>query len=76
MAAVTPKIITTVSTIQIKNCVRATAATPRILPIISWKGLTEEIITSTILVVFSSITLLITILPNIKINIYIIKLAT
>ena len=54
--------------IQSTNCVNPIKDTPIIFPIISLKGLTEEIITSTILFVFSSIILLITIVPYIKIK--------
>src|SRR6478609_12239424 len=35
-----------------RNCVRPTAPIPMIFPIISWKGLTDEITTSAILFVF------------------------
>src|SRR3984957_20827406 len=45
-----------VEVIQIANWVKATAATPRIFPASSSKGRTEEIKTSMVRVVFSSIT--------------------
>jgi len=60
----TPPIKTTVSKIQSTNCVSPTSPTPIIFPIISWKGLTEETMTSTMRLVFSSITPLITCEPK------------
>ena len=47
---------TPVSTIHSRNCVKPTRAMPTILPIISWKGFTELMSTSTMRLVFSSIT--------------------
>src|SRR4030042_590916 len=58
--------ITIVSTTQMRNWVSPTRAMPIILPIISWTGFTEDTITSTTLLVFSSMTPLITIDPNMK----------
>ena len=55
---------------QRKNWVRATRATPMIFPNMSSVDFTEEMSTSTILLDFSSITLLITIPENIAMNIY------
>ena len=60
--------MTRVRAIQMKNCVRATRATPMILPIISSTLLTEETITSTTRLLFSSMTLRMTIVPNMKTN--------
>ena len=48
---------------QMASCRKPTRAMPIILPIISWNGLTLEIISSTMRLVFSSITLCITMLP-------------
>ena len=45
-----------VEVIQIANCVNATGATPRIFPASSSNGRTDEINTSIVRVVFSSIT--------------------
>ena len=56
-----------VSTIQSANCVRVTRLTPIILPNISCIGLTDETMTSTMRLVFSSITPRITALPDMKI---------
>ena len=53
------------STIQSRNCVSATSAMPMILPNISSVDLTELTSTSTTRLAFSSITELITMLPNI-----------
>ena len=72
----TPATITTVSTIQRKNCVRATHATPIIFPNMSSVALTDETSTSTTLLDFSSITLCITIPVNIAMNMYIIMEST
>ena len=68
MASWKPKTMARVSITQMKNWVRATLATPRILPIIRSKGLTEETMTSTILLDFSLMTLVMTMLPNIVTN--------
>ena len=54
-----PEIITA----HTRNCVSPTSATPIILPIISWNGLQLLTITSTMRLVFSSITLFIIIAP-------------
>ena len=70
-AAVSIPVMAKVRTIQIINWVSPTRAIPIILPIISWTGLTDETITSTTLLVFSSMTPLITCDPNIKTSIYI-----
>ena len=51
------------STPQMSTCTAATAATPRILPIIMSKGLTDETITSSTREFFSSMTLCMTIPP-------------
>ena len=48
---------------QMANCTKPTRATPIILPIISWKGFTLDTISSTMRLVFSSITLCITMPP-------------
>ena len=48
---------------QMANCTNPTRATPIILPIISWKGLTLETIISTMRLVFSSVTPCITMPP-------------
>ena len=48
---------------QISTWVSPTPPTPMILPIISWNGFTDDTITSTIRLVFSSITERITIVP-------------
>ncbi len=69
--AVTPYTRSSVRTIQRKNWVRATRATPTILPNIRSIALTEEISTSTTRLVFSSMTLDITWPPNIIMNIQI-----
>ena len=61
-------------TIQMANCVRATRATPMILPIISSNDETLETMTSTMRLVFSSMTPRITMEPNMKTNMYIRKL--
>ena len=65
----TAETITPVSTIQRRNWVKATAATPTILPNISSVALTLETKTSTTLLDFSSITEDITIPENIAMNI-------
>ena len=54
---------TTLMAIQIPNCVKATSVTPRIFPIISSNGFTEEMIISTTRLFFSSNTLRITRTP-------------
>ena len=51
---------------QSRNWVRPTRARPMILPIMSWKGLTDDTMTSTMRLVFSSITPRITCEPNMK----------
>ena len=63
-------IIVKVSTIHMRNWLSPTRATPTILPVSNSKGLTEEMIISTIRFVFSSSTPLMTIDPYIKTNIY------
>ena len=68
MASWKPNTMARVRTTQMKNWVRATLATPRILPIIRSKGLTEETMTSTILLDFSLMTLVMTMLPNMVTN--------
>ena len=60
---------TTERTIHSMNWVRATRATPMILPNIRSTAFTEEIRTSTTLLFFSSMTLDITCPPNITMNI-------
>ena len=50
-------------TTQMSNWVRATEAIPMILPIISWKGFTEDTMSSSTLLLFSSMTPCITIVP-------------
>ena len=57
-------------TIQINTWVNPARDTPIIFPVIKLKGLTEEIIISIILLVFSSITLIIIILPYAKMKKY------
>gem|GEM_PF-4511203 len=57
---------TIIKTNHINNCVRPTAAMPIIFHTISWKGLTELIITSAIRFIFSSITPRITAAPYIN----------
>ena len=59
-----------VSRIHSRNCVRATRATPIILPNISSVALTEDMSTSTTRELFSSITELITMPENRAMNIY------
>ena len=54
--------------IHSRNCVSPTMAMPIILPIISWNGFTDDTITSTIRLVFSSTTPRITCDPNINIT--------
>ena len=54
---------TTISTPQMSTCTTATAATPRILPSMSWKGRTEETITSSTRFCFSSMTDCMTMAP-------------
>ena len=61
--------MTRVRTIQSRNWVKATKATPMILPNISSVALAEEISTSTTRLDFSSMTLDMTIPPNIVMNI-------
>ena len=56
------------STIQSRNCVRATRAMPMILPNISSVALTELTSTSTTRLAFSSITLDITMPPKSVMN--------
>ena len=72
----TPSTSTAVSTTQRRNCVRATQATPIILPNISSVAFTEDTSTSTTRLDFSSMTLCITIAENIAMNIYIIMEST
>ena len=64
----TPVTITAVSTIQRKNWVRATHATPMILPNMSSVAFTDDTSTSTTRLAFSSITLCMTIPENIAMN--------
>ena len=59
-----PKVeMATVNPIHKMNCVRPTNPTPKIFPIMSWKGFTDEMTTSTIRLTFSSITPRITCTP-------------
>ena len=58
----------TVSTIHRKNCVRATRATPIILPNMRSTAWTDEMSTSTTREDFSSMTLCITMEPNMVMN--------
>ena len=62
--------ITPVRTIHSRNCVRATRATPMILPNMSSVDFTEETSTSTTRLVFSSMTLDMTMPLNRAINMY------
>jgi hypothetical protein len=52
--------------IQMANCVNATAATPSIFPASNSNGRTEEISTSMVRVVFSSITERMVMIPYIS----------
>ena len=56
---------------HIRNCVSPTRAIPIIFPIISSEGFTEETITSTTRLVFSSITPLMTCDPKMNTSMYI-----
>ena len=51
------------------NCVRPTSATPMILPIMSWNGVQLLTITSTMRLVFSSMTLFMIMAPYMMTNI-------
>ena len=59
IAAPTPQM----SMAHIATCVAATAATPRILPVMSWKGETLDTSTSSTRLPFSSMTEVMTIEP-------------
>ena len=56
MIPLATKYIPIVMTIHNKNCVRPTNAMPKIFPIINSNGFTELMMTSTIRLVFSSMT--------------------
>lgn len=58
------------NTTQINSCVRATEAMPSILPIMSWKGLTDDTISSSTLLLFSSMTPCMTMVPYMNTNMY------
>ena len=58
-----------ITTVQMASCVRPTNATPIILPIISWNGLHELTMTSTMRLVFSSMTPFMIMEPYISTNI-------
>src|ERR1035437_7501318 len=60
MTVLKTPIIVVVRTIHNKTWVRQTKAMPKIFPIINSNGFTDEIMTSTILLVFSSMTPFIT----------------
>ncbi len=51
-----------------RNWVRHTSTSPMTLPMSSWNGFTEEIITSMIRLDFSSITPVMIMLPNMNMN--------
>ena len=62
-AMLAPVRMTTNMTPQMASCTKPTSEMPTILPIMSWKGLTLDTISSTMRLVFSSITLCMTMPP-------------